>query len=120
MLTSAELQAAVQLLRQVATHAVAEDADLREDVDARLEGRLRLSMLVDAAIAGAHAEDSCALHQDVLPREAGEEIDVRRLDLARQPADELVERDDVVAVVAKRRRDDRERKLGRLGKEVHV
>ena len=66
----AELQPPHQLLREVAAHAVAEDRDLREDVDAGLEGRLLLAVLADAAIAGADADHARAVHQDVLAGEA--------------------------------------------------
>ena len=45
-------------LRQVAAHAVGRDRHLRADVDARLEGRLLLAVLADAAVAGAHADDA--------------------------------------------------------------
>src|SRR6185295_16079003 len=109
-----------QLLGEVAAHAVAEDGDLRQDVDAGLEGRLLLAVLPDATVASAHPDDARAVHQDVLPREAREEVDPSRLYQTRQPANELVERDDVVAVVPQRRRDDRQRELRGLGEEIDV
>src|SRR5215510_14726220 len=68
----AELQAPHQLLRQVAAHTVAENRHLREDIDAWLEGGLRLSMLVDAAVRSAHANDPFAVHEDVLTGESRE------------------------------------------------
>ena len=66
-----------------------------------------LAVLADAAVAGAHADDARAVHQHVLAGETGEEVDALGLDLLRQPAHEPVERDDVVAVVPQRRRNDR-------------
>src|SRR5947199_234193 len=79
-----------QLLRQVPAHAVAEDRDLGEDVDARLERRLLLAMLADAAVTGAYAEHASAVHQNVLPGKAGEEVDPCGFHLAREPPHELV------------------------------
>ena len=52
----AELQVAIELLGQVAAHAVGEDRDLGVDVGAGLERALRLAVLADAAVAGAHAD----------------------------------------------------------------
>ncbi len=56
----ADLQIAIELLGEVAAHAVGEDRDLGVDVGARLERALRLAVLADAAIAGAHADDARA------------------------------------------------------------
>ncbi len=77
-------------------------------------------MLADAAITGTHADDARAIHEDVLPGEAGEEVDACRLHLHRQPPHEQVERDDVVAVVLQRRRNDRQWDLARLREDVDV
>ena len=108
---ASELQSPQQLLGEVAAHAVAEDRDLGADVDAGLERRLLLAVLADAAIAGAHADHARAVHQHVLPGKAREEIDAFGFDLRGQPLHELVQRNDVVAVVLQRRRDDREGEL---------
>ena len=62
-------------------------------------------------VAGPHANDLRAVGQHRLAREAGEEIDAGGLDLLGQPLGELVERDDVVAVVAERRRRNRQPNL---------
>src|SRR5688572_5727863 len=107
----AQRQATQELFCQVAADTVAEDRHLRQDVDARFEGRFLLAMLADAAIARAHANHARAIHQDVLRRESGEQVDAFRLDLSGQPADEVIERDDVVAVILERGRDDREWQL---------
>ena len=52
--------------------------------------------------------------------EAGEEVDAFGLDQRRQPLDELVERDDVVAVILERRRRDRQPELAAARQEVDV
>ena len=79
---------------------------------------LVLAVLADAAIAGAHADDTRAVDQHLLAGKAGEEVDAFRLDLLGQPPHEAVQRDDEVAVVAERRRDDREPDLRSLGQEI--
>src|SRR5688572_10363357 len=106
-----QLQPAKQRLRQVAAYAVAEDGDLRVHVDAGLEGRLLLTVPADAAVTGTNADDAPAIQQHVLRGEAREEIDRFRLDLLRQPPGQGIERDEEVAVIAERRRNDRKRNL---------
>ena len=98
----------------------AEDGDLRANVDARLIARLVLAVLADAAIARADADDAIALHQDVGAGESGEEIDAFALDETRQPLDELVERDDVVAVIGERGRRERKLDLAAARQEIHA
>src|SRR5688572_2884695 len=56
----ANLQIAMELLREVAAHAVGKDGHLGAYVCARLERALRLAVLPEAAIARAHAGDSPA------------------------------------------------------------
>ena len=116
----AELQDADQLLGEVAAHAVGEDRDLGLDVGARLEHAARLSVAADAAVAGADADHAVAIEQHRLPGKAPEQVDAFGLDLRRQPLRELVQRDDVVAVVLERRRRDRQPQLLLRGEEVDV
>ena len=103
-----EGEAADQRLGQVAAHAVGEDRHRRTDVDARLERGLARAAAVEPLVAGPHAGDPVAVEQHLRAGEAGEDIDARFLHEARQPLDEAVERDDVVAVVAQRRGRDGE------------
>ena len=56
-------------------------------------------MLADAAIAGADADHAVAVDQHLLAGKPGEDVDALGFDLLRQPLRELVQRDDVVAVV---------------------
>ena len=76
-----------------------------------LDRAARRAVLADAAIAGADADHARALEQHRLAGEAHEQIDAGGLDLPGQPLDELAERDDVVAVIAERRRRDRQPEL---------
>ena len=69
------------------------------------------------AIAGADAGHARALEQHLLAGEPHEQIDPGGLDLPGQPLDELAERDDVVAVIAERRRRDRQPELA-AGRQV--
>ena len=106
-------------LRQVAADAVAEDRRLRVDVDARLERALSAAVLVESAIAGAHADHARAVVEHLRCGKPREDVHARGFDLTGEPLHELVERDDVVAVVLERRRRDRKRHLAALGEEIH-
>ena len=114
---AAERQRAQQLLGEVAADAVGEDRHLGADVGARLHRAARRAVLADAAIAGADAGHARALEQHLLAGEPHEQIDPGGLDLPGQPLDELAERDDVVAVIAERRRRDRQPELA-AGRQV--
>jgi hypothetical protein len=115
-----ERQATDDRLRQVATDAVGENRHLRTNVDARLEGRFALAVFSNPAIAGADAGHSIAVVEHVDTREPGEDVDALALDKPAQPLHETIERNDVVAVVSQRRRNDRKRQLARAGEEVDV
>ena len=78
---------------QRAARTLGEDGHLRADVDARLEVRLRLAVLVDALVAGAHADDAAVFDQHARGGELGEEIDAHLADDRRQPAHHLAEGD---------------------------
>ncbi len=114
----ADLQRAHQVLGQMAAHAVGEDRDLGADVGAGLERAPRRAVPADAAIAGADADHARALVEHLLAGKAHEQIDAGGLDLPGQPLHEVAERDDVVAVVGKRRRRDRQPELLVAAQEV--
>ena len=88
-----------QRFGQVAADAVGENRDLGANIHTRLERGLALAMLVDAAIAGADADDAIAIEEDFGGGKAGEDVDAFRLDQAAEPLDEPVQRDEVVAVI---------------------
>jgi len=116
----ADLQLTIELLGEVAAHAVGEDRDLRHDVGAGLEGTFRLAVLADAAIAGADTDDASFLDQHVLPREAPEHVDAFGFHLIGEPLRKHAQRDDVVAVVLERRRRDRQAEPSAFGQEIDV
>src|SRR4029453_14448202 len=107
-------------LRQIAPDAVSENRDLRVNVNAWLERRLSLAMFSDSAIAGANARHAFAVVQDLDSGKPGEDVDAALgLDEPPQPFHESIERDDVVAVVSERRRDDRKLQLSSSREKVH-
>ncbi len=61
-----------------------------------------------------------ALEEDRPAGKPHEQIDARRLDLLGEPLGEVAERDDVVAVIAKRRRRDRQPQLVLRRQEIDV
>ena len=77
-----------------------------------------LAVLAETTIARAHADHAVPVREDILAGKSGEEVDASAVDLIGQPANEGIQRNDVVAVIAQRRRDDRERQLRRSGQEV--
>src|SRR5262249_30426201 len=103
-----EIKPPDQLLGQRAARAFAEHGHFGEDVGAGLIILLRLAVLADALVAGAHADDPIVFIVEQLG--AGEfrnEHHVRRFDNRAEPADQLIQTDDVFAVVLERRRDNR-------------
>ena len=80
-----ELEPVHELLREVAAHAVAEDRDLRQDLDAGLELAFCSPCLPDAAIAGADADRRASRRAALPSGEPGKQIDAFLLDLLGQP-----------------------------------
>ena len=104
-------QAREELLGQVAADTVAEDRDLRVDVDAWLEGAPALAIAADAAVAGPHADHAIAVKQHFDAWKPREQVDARGFHALGQPLAEAAHRDDQVAVVAQGRRRERQRDL---------
>ena len=95
-----ELEARDQLLAEVAARAFGEDRVLAVQLHAELEVVGRLAVLADAQVAGGDADDrAVVVVQHLGGGEAGEDLDAQRLGLLRQPAHDVAEADDVVAVV---------------------
>src|SRR5437762_2854635 len=108
-------------LGEVAADAVGEDRDLGADVDAGFKGRLLLAVSVNAAIAGADTDDARRGVEQYFRRwKTGEDIDALSFHETGEPLDELVERDDVVAVILEKRRCNRKAKPGRAGQKINV
>ena len=81
----------------------------------------RLAVLADAHVAGGDADDAAVLLQQFGGGEAGVDLDAQRLRLLAQPAADIAERDDVVAVVVHlRRRRQTERARRRQEQEAVV
>ena len=109
-----------QRLGQVATDAIREDRHFGVDVDARLEGPLPLPIPPDAAVARPHAQRATTGVEHLAAREPGENVDALLLGQPGQPSDELVQRDDVVAVILEWGRSERETDLPARGQEVNL
>ena len=106
-----EGQAREELLAQVAAYSVAEDRDLRVDVHAGLERAATLAIAADAAVAGPHAYHAISVKQHFDTGKPREEVDTGGFHALGQPLAEAADRDDHVAVIAKRRRRERQRDL---------
>src|SRR5262249_29040663 len=71
-------------------------------------------------VAGTDPDDGTILNEQLGSGEPGENIYTALFDLLSEPSGELVQGDDVVAVVLKRCWNDREPELTRLGQEQDV
>jgi hypothetical protein len=117
VLAAVELVLGDQLLRQRAARAFGQDRQFRANVDAGLVVGLLLAVLVDALVAGAHADHAIAVMQQFGGGEAGEDLDAELLDLRREPAHEPRDRHDAVAVVVDVGRQVRRLQLAALREE---
>src|SRR5215831_13862 len=116
-----EIELLDQLFGQRSARAFAEHGHLGEDVGAGLVILLRLAVLADPLVAGAYADDPIVLAVEQLGAgEFGNKDHVRRLDDGAEPADHLVQADDVFAVIPERRRDDRRSDLEAAGQIRNV
>ena len=106
-----EIELADRGAGQMAPGALGQHGGLGGDVGARLEVAQRVAVLAAALVARADAAHGPVLDQQLRGRRLGEDVGAGLLGLLGQPARELGDRDDVVAVVAERRR----RRLERQG-----
>ena len=113
-----EIEFLNQLLGERSARAFSENDDLGLQVIARLEVRFRMSFFVDALVVSANAGDAVALEKQFRSGESGEDRDAGFFDLASKPLHELVQRDDVVAVIAKERWRDGKLELRFFCEEV--
>ena len=77
-----------------------------------------MAFFVHAFVVGADAGDAVAVVKKFGAGESGEDGDAGFFDLAAQPLHEAIQRDDVVAMVAQRRRSDGQLELALLGEKV--
>ena len=89
---------------EVALRALGEHRHLRDDVGAGLEVGELLAVAAAPLVPGAHADDAAVRDEQVLGGRLGEDHRAALLGAFGEPAPELRERDDDVAVVAHRRR----------------
>ena len=101
-----ELEAIDQILGQRAARAFGEHGDFRAQLVAGREVVLGLAVLVDALVFGNHAGDAVFFVEQFPAGELREDVDALLFDQAAEPFHELVERNDVVAVILQRRRRD--------------
>ena len=101
----AQIEFAQQLLGQRTAAAFGENGLPGMQFHARLEVVAGLAILADAEVAGGDALDRTVLVIEHFGGgEAGVDLDTQRLGLLAQPAGQIAEADDVVAVVAHLRR----------------
>ena len=113
-----EVEVADRRAGQMPLRSLAQDGRAADQVRARLEVRQLLSVAATALVAGADAANEALLDEQLGRGGLGEDVDARLLGLLAEPAPELRDRRDVVAVVAERRRCRLQRDRAALGHEV--
>ncbi len=103
-----EFQFADEIFGERAARAFGEHGDFGAQFVAGREVIFRLAVLVDAFVFGEDAGDAVFFVEQFATGKLREEIDAFFFDEAAEPFHELVERDDVVAVILQRRRRDGE------------
>ncbi len=102
-----EVQTRNGLLCERPTRALTEHDDLRKDVRAGLVVRFRRAVVIEAFVAGAHADDAIALPQQLLPGKRGKDLRAGFFRALREPDAHLLQRGDVLSVIVQRRRRKR-------------
>ncbi|BDD93837.1 hypothetical protein PanNE5_32770 [Pandoraea sp. NE5] len=111
-----EIELAHQLATQAAPCAFREDRVLGVQFHAQLEVLGRFAVLADAHVAGRHAHDRAVLVvQDLGGREAREDFNAQRFGLLSEPAHDIAQADDIVAVILEAGGQQPRRRGGRAG-----
>src|SRR5213593_1782389 len=90
------------------------------DINSRFEIAARTPGFVDALVACAHAGDGISVNEELCAGESGKYIDAGFFDLFAEPSRELVQRDNVIAVILQRRRNNREAEFAILRQKKDV
>ena len=97
-----------QLLAEIAARAFGEQRVFGAQLHAAGETVLRLAVLADAHVAGGDAGDRAVVVVEHFGGgKARIDLDAERFRLGRQPAADIAERDDEIAVIAHQRRHQR-------------
>ena len=90
-------------LRQGPAASLRQRRDLRDDVRSRHVAGHLVPLPIQARGGGAYTDYSIALDQEFLRRVSGKDVDAQILGLLAQPAHDLAERGDIIALVVHRR-----------------
>src|SRR6185436_14637503 len=114
-----EPESSFELPPELPAAAFGEERVFAVQLHSGLVGGGLLAVLADAHVAGSDAFDLRAVIKNLDGGEAGEDLDARGLGLLAQPAGEIAEADDVIAVVleAGRKHPARSRDRAVLGQE---
>jgi len=100
ILASIELVLADQLLAQMTTRAFGKEGVFGMQFHTELKCRSRLTMTIHAHVAGGNTLDrAVVVIQDFGGRKAGEDFDAERFGLLTEPARDIGQRHDVIAVI---------------------
>ena len=106
-----------QLLAEIAARAFGEQRVFRAQLHAAREAVFRLAVLADAHVAGGDAGNRAVLVvQDFGRGKARIDFNAERFGLGREPAADVAERDDEIAVIAHQRRHQKIRQPQRAAR----
>jgi len=112
-----EIELGDQLFRERAAHAFADQRIFAEQFHAASEIRAGLAVLLDAHVAGGDTDDGAlVVVENFGGGKARIDLDAQGFRVARQPATDIAERDDVVAVIAHQRRHGEVRQADGTGR----
>ena len=96
-----------QLLGARAPRALGQYGDFGVKIVPGLKVGLGVSLLVDPFVIGTDPGHPISIKKQLAPGETGKNRNPSLFHLGRQPFDKLVDGDDIVAMIAQRRRHDR-------------
>jgi hypothetical protein len=117
--SAVEAEVVDQLLGQRSARPFGKDCDLGAEVITRLKVRLAVAIFVQAFVVGTHAGDALPVVKHFHTSKPRKKADACLFHESAHPLSELIQRDDVVPVVLKEWRNNRETPVTVLGEEVN-
>src|SRR6266850_1273718 len=109
-----------ELFGQRTARTFSQDRNFRANINPRLEISFWMTKLIDTFVSGTHADDRVSINEKLGSRESCKDVNTAFFDLLAKPSGEFVQRDDVISVILKRRRDNRQIEFAIPGKKKNV
>src|SRR5205085_3954756 len=106
-----------ELFGQRTARTFGKDRNFGANINPGLEVRFSVTQLIDTFIPRTHADERVSFNEKFRSREACKDVNAALFDLLPKPSREFVQRDDVIAVILRRRRNNRQIEFPISGKE---